>query len=117
MTATEDRLRRTMETILDHIGDPDGVPDQRSPPRDHHRPAEAPEHQRGGDTRRRHRPGTDSAPRRLTRWTAQARRAVSPAARPTSWKSARGPGQRGRLLGPVLWPHARAAKAIRAVFG
>ena len=66
MTATEDRLRRTMETILDHIGDPDGVPDQRSPPRDHHRPAEAPEHQRGGDTRRRHRPGTDSAPRRHT---------------------------------------------------
>ena len=60
----------------------------------------------------------EPTPRRgVTRWTAQARRAVSPAARPTSWKSARGPGQRGRLLGPVLWPHARAAKAIRAVFG
>ena len=38
----------------------------RSPPRDHHRPAEAPEHQRGGDTRRRHRPETDPAPRRHT---------------------------------------------------
>ena len=38
----------------------------RSPPRDHHRPAEAPEHQRGGDTRRRHRPGTDPEPRRHT---------------------------------------------------
>ena len=41
----------------------------------------------------------------VTRWTAQARRpgpaprpgrTVSPAARPTSWTSARGPGQRGR---------------------
>ena len=31
MAATEDRLRRTMETILDRIGDPDGVPDQESP--------------------------------------------------------------------------------------
>ena len=53
MADTEDRLRRTMETILDRIGDPDGVPDQELP-RDHHRQAEAPEHQRGGDTRRRH---------------------------------------------------------------
>ena len=42
--------------------------------------------------------GIDPKPtpsRGVTRWTAQARRAVSPAARPTSWKSARGPGQRG----------------------
>ena len=38
----------------------------RSPPRDHHRQTEAPEHQRGGDTRRRHRPGTDPEPRRHT---------------------------------------------------
>ena len=27
MADTEDRLRRTMETIIDRIGDPDGVPD------------------------------------------------------------------------------------------
>ena len=43
--------------------------------------------------------GIDPEPipsRGVTRWTAQARRAVSPAARPTSWTSARGPGQRGR---------------------
>ena len=43
--------------------------------------------------------GIDPEPtpsRGVTRWTAPARRAVSPAARPTSWKSARGPGQRGR---------------------
>ena len=33
----------------------------RSPPRDHHRPAEAPEHQRGGDTRRRHRPRAEAS--------------------------------------------------------
>ena len=31
MAATEDRLRRTMETILDRIGDHDGVPDQEPP--------------------------------------------------------------------------------------
>ena len=31
MADTEDRLRRTMETILDRIGDPDGVPDQEPP--------------------------------------------------------------------------------------
>ena len=44
----------------------------RSPPRDHHRPAEAPEHQRGGDTRR----GINPEPipsGGVTRWTAQAR--------------------------------------------
>ena len=43
--------------------------------------------------------GIDPEPtpsRGVTRWTAQARRAVSLAARSTSWKSARGPGQRGR---------------------
>ena len=38
----------------------------RSPPRDHHRPAEAPEHQRGGDTRRRHQSGADPERRRHT---------------------------------------------------
>ena len=27
MADTEDRLGRTMETIIDRIGDPDGVPD------------------------------------------------------------------------------------------
>ena len=31
MADTEDRLRRTMETILDRSGDPDGVPDQEPP--------------------------------------------------------------------------------------
>ena len=31
MADTEDRLRQTMETILDRIGDPDGVPDQEPP--------------------------------------------------------------------------------------
>ena len=31
MAATEDRLRRTMETILDRSGDPDGVPDPEPP--------------------------------------------------------------------------------------
>ena len=31
MANTEDRLRRTMETILDRSGDPDGVPDQEPP--------------------------------------------------------------------------------------
>ena len=38
----------------------------RSPTRDHHRPAEAPEHQRGGDTRRRHQSGADPERRRHT---------------------------------------------------
>ena len=31
MADPEDRLRLTMETILDRSGDPDGVPDQESP--------------------------------------------------------------------------------------
>ena len=31
MAATEGRLRRTMEMILDRSGDPDGVPDQEPP--------------------------------------------------------------------------------------
>ena len=31
MADTEDRLRRTMETILDRSGDPDGVPGQEPP--------------------------------------------------------------------------------------
>ena len=142
----------------------------RSPPRDHHRQAEAPEHQRGGDTRRRHRPGTDPEPRRHTmdrpgparrvprcaadlmekrarprskrprprsgrgvRCTRhpcrQASLRVSPrrgAGRPhppamgalsvIQWCAAPGPVA-CRRLGPVLWPHVRAAKAIRAVFG
>ena len=31
IASTEDRLRRTMETIFDRIGDPDGVPNQEPP--------------------------------------------------------------------------------------
>ena len=169
MADTEDRLRRTMETILDRSGDPEAC-QTRSPPRDHHRPAEAPEHQRGGDTRRRHRPETDPEPRRHTmdrpgparRVHRRAANLMEKRARPRSkrprprsgrgvrctrhpcrqaslrvsprrgagrphppamgarsviqWGAAPGPVA-CRLLGPILWPHVRAAKAIRAVFG
>ena len=65
MTDTEDRLRGRWRRSSNRIGDPDDVPGQ-EPPRDHHRPAEAPEHQRGGDTRRRHQSGADPERRRHT---------------------------------------------------
>ena len=42
MADTEDRLRRTMETILEPHRRPRRRAQARSPPRDHHRPAEAP---------------------------------------------------------------------------
>ena len=193
MADTEDRLRRTMETILEPHRRPRRRAQARSPPRDHHRPAEAPEHQRGGDTRRRHQFGEPIPSGGVTRWTAQARqdrvprraadlmdkraRLRSKRPRPRSgrgvrctrhpwrqvslrvspWRGAGRPhppamGARSvihwcaapgpiacRRLGPVcqpcasplrsravtgpagqapaLWPHVRAAKDLRAVFG
>ena len=119
---------------------------------------------RTGSAGRWRRSSTASATpsRGVTRWTAQARRAVSPAARlrskrprprsgrgvrctrhPCRQASLRVSPRRGagrphppamgalsviqwgavpgpvacRRLGPVLWPHVRAAKAIRAIFG
>ena len=193
MADTEDRLRRTMETILEPHRRPRRRAQARSPPRDHHRPAEAPEHQRGVDTRRRHQSGEPIPSGGVTRWTAQARqdrvprraadlmdkraRLRSKRPRPRSGRGVRCPrhpwrqvnlrvsprrgagrphppamGARSvihwcaapgpiacRRLGPVcqpcasplrsravtgpagpapaLWPHGRAAKDLRAVFG
>ena len=104
----------------------------RSSPRDHHRPAEAPEHQRGGDTRRRHQSGADPSGG-VTRWTAQARQDRVPRraadlmdkrARPRSKRPRPRSGRgvrctrhpcRQASLRVSPRPHVRAAKALWAV--
>ena len=65
LTLIRGRSRSALRCSVRRVNGPSGRTRKsrptRSPPRDHHRPAEAPEHQRGGDTRRRHRPRAEAS--------------------------------------------------------